>query len=84
MTDFDTLGSREQNAQRLIDWVIEHSRVSDWLKDALRAALTRDPVQVLTEAEMLRELLRLRSEAAVLRTFQQFDPTDQGDRPRPE
>lgn len=57
--------NRLQEAERRISWVLDHPHVSAWLKDALRNALTCDPVVVLNDVEMLRELLRLRTEILV-------------------
>ena len=45
------------NDQR-IAWILAHPGTSDWLKDALRAARERDPVEVLNELEILNLLLR--------------------------
>ncbi len=45
------------NDQR-IAWILAHRRTSPWLKDALRAARERDPVEVLNELEILTLLLR--------------------------
>ena len=45
------------NDQR-IAWVLAHPGTSAWLKDALRAARERDPVEVLNELEILNLLLR--------------------------
>ena len=48
-----------------IAWVLAHPGMSRWLKDALRTALDRDPVAVLSDLEMLNTLLRPRSEAQI-------------------
>ena len=49
------------NDQR-IAWILAHPRTSAWLKDALRAARERDPVEVLNEVEILTLLLRTECE----------------------
>lgn len=45
------------NDQR-IAWILAHPRTSAWLKDALRGARERDPVEVLNELGILTLLLR--------------------------
>jgi hypothetical protein len=45
------------NDQR-IAWILAHPGTSAWLKDALRAARKRDPVEVLNELGILTLLLR--------------------------
>ena len=50
------------NDQR-IAWILAHPGTSAWLKDALRAARARDPVEVLNELEILTLLLRADCEA---------------------
>lgn len=50
------------NDQR-IAWILAHPRTSPWLKDALRAARARDPVELLNELEILTLLLRADCEA---------------------
>lgn len=47
----------ERNEQR-IAWALEHPDISTWLKDALRGARERDPVEVLNDLEILVVLLR--------------------------
>lgn len=49
------------NDQR-IAWILAHPRTSPWLKDALRAARERDPVEVLNDLETLNLLLRTECE----------------------
>ena len=49
------------NDQR-IAWILAHPRTSAWLKDALRGARERDPVEVLNELEILSLLLRTECE----------------------
>jgi hypothetical protein len=54
-----------QEAERRIAWVLDHPHVSAWLKASLRAALPCDPVMVANDVEMLRELLRFRTDAII-------------------
>lgn len=46
-----------QTAEDRIDWVLAHPGMSDWLKQALRSARDREPVDVLNDLEMLQNLL---------------------------
>lgn len=48
-----------------IRWALAHPGVSDWVKDALRAAGAADPVTVLNDLELLNLLLRARCEARI-------------------
>lgn len=57
----DALTTNEQR----IAWVLAHPGTSAWLKDALRAARERDPVEVLNELEILNLLLRADCEARI-------------------
>ncbi|WP_425065296.1 hypothetical protein [Reyranella sp.] len=50
----DALKTNEQR----IAWILAHPRTSAWLKDALRGARQRDPVELLNELEILNLLLR--------------------------
>lgn len=52
------------NDQR-IAWILAHPGTSAWLKDALRAARARDPVELLNELEILNLLLRADCEARI-------------------
>jgi hypothetical protein len=56
--DQDTLAE----AQRRIDFVLNHPHMSAWLKDVVRTALDRNPVEVLNDLEILNQLLRVRCE----------------------
>lgn len=49
--------------------------MSPWLKDALRTALDRDPIDILNELEMLRVLLTPRTDAMVRRRLGVFEPS---------
>jgi hypothetical protein len=40
-----------------IDWILEHPAFSDWIKNALRTAMERDPVSVANDVELLRHVL---------------------------
>ena len=46
-----------RQAERNIAWILAHPGFSDWLKDALRTGLTRDPVQLSNDLELLKHLL---------------------------
>lgn len=46
-----------QSAEDRIDWVLAHPGMSDWLKESLRSARGREPVDVLNDLEMLQSLL---------------------------
>ncbi len=70
----DALKTNEQR----IAWVLAHPSTSAWLKDALRAARQRDPVEVLNELEMLNLLLR-NDCAARLRLLRLAAKTDADD-----
>lgn len=48
-----------------IDWVLSSANISEWLKDALRSAMDRDPVGILNELEMLNTLLRPRCQCLI-------------------
>ena len=52
------------NDQR-IAWILAHPGTSAWLKDALRGARERDPVEVLNELEILNLLLRTDCEGRI-------------------
>jgi hypothetical protein len=56
-----------REAERRIEWVLAHPGMSVWLKDALRTALDRDPIDILNELEMLRVLLTPRTDAMIRR-----------------
>lgn len=70
----DALKTNEQR----IAWILAHPGTSAWLKDALRAARQRDPVEVLNELEMLNLLLR-NDCAARLRLLRLAAKTDADD-----
>lgn len=67
----DALTTNEQR----IAWVLAHPGTSAWLKDALRAARERDPVEVLNELEILNLLLRADCEGRI-RLFRLEAETD--------
>lgn len=48
-----------------IDEVLADPAASHWMKDALRSALTRDPVDVANDAAFLCALLDKRADAAM-------------------
>ncbi len=67
----DALKTNEQR----IAWVLAHPGTSAWLKDALRGARERDPVEVLNELEILTLLLRNDCDARI-RLFRLEAATD--------
>ena len=67
----DALTTNEQR----IAWVLAHPGTSAWLKDALRGARERDPVEVLNELEILNLLLRTDCDARI-RLFRLEAETD--------
>lgn len=56
-----------QGAEDQIDWVLAHPAMSDWLKQSLRSARDREPVDVLNDLEMLQNLLGQRSRIQIQR-----------------
>lgn len=40
-------------AEKQIAWVLAHPGMSDWLKDAIRTAVDRDPELLLNDLEIL-------------------------------
>ena len=48
-----------------INWVLSQSNMSDWLKDTLRTARYRDPVDLLNDLSLLDQLLRRRAELQI-------------------
>ncbi len=56
-------------ANRRIQWILEHPNFSPWLKDSLRKALECDPVAALNDAELLLQLIRARTDALVQETL---------------
>jgi hypothetical protein len=60
-----------EEAEDRIDWVLSHPGMSDWLKQALRDARDRDPLDLLDDLEMLDQLLRRRAEAQYRQSLSQ-------------
>ena len=50
---------------KVIQEVLDDPAASNWLKDALRAALRRDPVDAANDSAFLAELLDTHAQAAV-------------------
>jgi hypothetical protein len=50
--------ARLREAQARITWIESHPAFSGWLKDALRSAVARNPVEVINDLEILGHLLR--------------------------
>jgi hypothetical protein len=60
---------RVKVAEDRIQWVLDHPDMSDWVKDVLRTARDRNPVDVLNDLEILNTLLRSHAEALVDRSL---------------
>jgi hypothetical protein len=83
MTNEHDLEEYLKSAEDRIDWVLSHSGMSDWLKNALRGARERDPVEVLNDLEMLNHLLKPRAEAQIQQRFPgTAQPSDMSKDPR--
>lgn len=54
-----------KSAEEPIKWVLANQNMSEWLKQALRTAMDRDPVDVLNDLEILQTLLRLRCQCLI-------------------
>lgn len=52
-------------ADARIAWVLEHPHMSEWLKQALRAADGLDPIELQNDVEMLRHLIVPKSQAQI-------------------
>jgi hypothetical protein len=52
-------------SERRIAFILAHPAASDWLKDALRAAIRRDPVDVGNDVELLHHLLSYWTKALI-------------------
>lgn len=50
-------------ANARIEWVLTNPRMSDWLKQALRTAEGADPIALVNDLEILRQLLVPRAQA---------------------
>jgi hypothetical protein len=61
-----------QAAEVRIDWVLAHPGMSDWLKQSLRSARDREPVDVLNDLEMLQNLLGPRSRIRIQREMRKL------------
>lgn len=49
-----------------IAFVLGHPGMSGWLKDTLRSALERDPIEILNDLEILSLILRNRAERFIV------------------
>lgn len=58
-----------KEAEDRIDWVLSHSDMSDWLKEALRGGRERNPVDLLNDLELLDHLLKRRAEEQIERSL---------------
>jgi hypothetical protein len=63
-------------AERRIEHALAHPAFSEWLKQALRTAIGRDPVALANDLELLEHLLRAWVEARMAR-----DPACGANRP---
>lgn len=59
-----------------IAWVLAHPRMSAWLKEALRGARERDPVEILNDLEILNLLLRSQCETEIGTAFSGSTPRE--------
>ncbi|WP_199041229.1 MULTISPECIES: hypothetical protein [unclassified Dyella] len=55
-----------------IESVLADPGASNWLKDALRAAITRDPVDAANDASTLKNILEDRCDQAVETAWDEF------------
>ena len=62
-----------KEAKRRIDFVLNHPANSEWLKDSLRKALDRDPIEVVNDLEVLNTLLRTHCELRTVESLQLSD-----------
>ncbi len=77
MVAFDTSACDLEEAERPIKWILDHPNFSSWLKDSIRTAIERDPVEALNDAELLLQLIRARTDAIVQETL---DPVKRAER----
>ena len=59
-------------AEQRIAWTINHPDMSGWLKEALRTALEQDPVAVLNDLEILKDLINLWADAQIELMYRQY------------
>jgi hypothetical protein len=59
-------------AEERIDWVLSHPDMSIWLKNTLRMARDRNPIDALNDLELLQTLLQARSQALIDLTSADF------------
>ena len=58
MSNAVTSTARLREVEKRIDWIESHPAFSVWLKETLRSAVRRDPVEVMNDLEILGHLLR--------------------------
>jgi hypothetical protein len=63
MSQFDE--EQLERCDESVAFVLNDPGMSAWLKDAIRAALDRHPLEVLNDLEILNTILRSRSEALI-------------------
>lgn len=55
-----------------ISWTLSRPAMSPWLKNALKSALDRNPIDVLNDLEILDHLLRAQSDARIRSTLGKY------------
>lgn len=60
-------------SEQRIAWTINHPDMSGWLKEALRTALEQDPVAVLNDLEILKDLINLWTDAQIELMYRKYD-----------
>ena len=61
------------SSEQRIAWALNQPNMSIWLKEALRTALDQDPVSVLNDLEILRDLLSVWADAKIRSMHGHYD-----------
>ena len=61
MTEIKSDGYKPVSNDAPVDFILNHPDMSPWLKDALAAAVDRDPSAVLNDLEILNFVFRARA-----------------------
>jgi hypothetical protein len=69
-----TSAARLREAQARISWIESHPAFSGWLKDTLRSAVARNPVDVINDLEILHHVLRGWASASIELQRSSSDP----------
>ncbi len=69
-----TSTARLRETEARIAWIEAHPAFSTWLKDTLRSAVARSPVEVINDLEILSHLLRGWAGAAIELQHSASDP----------